>query len=242
MSRFAAEWLAPTEPDRLTHVMLLDKDRPTPYTLVRGMARTRWTPCAIRGRRFYRAEPRRRRSTTSLPNTGVAAVSYSGVALTDEYALRSLQSRDYADAILALDAEMAQICWKLRVPHAENPLNKKIAAMALMYSLTAVMRNARHYEPTGVAIPNLSRDHDDRKSIRSGLGVRAATRSATFGPRPTAAWRRLSASPSARAAGRKTGSESTVPWRTSAHVRPKKEACADVGRASCLRFMARGTQ
>jgi hypothetical protein len=36
MSRFAVEWLVPGEPDRLTHVMLLDKERPAPYTLAVG--------------------------------------------------------------------------------------------------------------------------------------------------------------------------------------------------------------
>ena len=36
MSRFAVEWLVPVEPERLTHVMLLDKERPAPYTLAAG--------------------------------------------------------------------------------------------------------------------------------------------------------------------------------------------------------------
>jgi hypothetical protein len=36
MSRFAVEWLVPTAPDRLTHVMLLGKERPAPYTLGGG--------------------------------------------------------------------------------------------------------------------------------------------------------------------------------------------------------------
>jgi hypothetical protein len=36
MSRFAVEWLVPTEAARLTHVMLLDKDRPAPHTLAVG--------------------------------------------------------------------------------------------------------------------------------------------------------------------------------------------------------------
>jgi hypothetical protein len=36
MSRFAVEWLVPGEPDRLTHVMLLDRERPAPYILAVG--------------------------------------------------------------------------------------------------------------------------------------------------------------------------------------------------------------
>jgi hypothetical protein len=39
MSRFAVEWLVPRVPDRLTHVMLLDKERPAPYTLAVGHGR-----------------------------------------------------------------------------------------------------------------------------------------------------------------------------------------------------------
>ena len=43
---------------------------------------------------------------------------------------------------------------RLRVPHAEHPLDKQIAATALMYGLTVVTRNVPHYEPTGVAVLN----------------------------------------------------------------------------------------
>jgi predicted nucleic acid-binding protein len=60
----------------------------------------------------------------------------------------------YADAILPFDEEIAQIWGRLRVPHAENPLDKQIAATALMYGLTVVTRNLSHYEPTGVAVLN----------------------------------------------------------------------------------------
>ncbi|MGH9204841.1 MAG: type II toxin-antitoxin system VapC family toxin [Vicinamibacterales bacterium] len=61
---------------------------------------------------------------------------------------------DYADAILPFDEEIAQIWGRLRVPHAENPLDKQIAATALIYALTVVTRNVSHYEPTGVAVLN----------------------------------------------------------------------------------------
>lgn len=36
MSRFAVEWLVPGEPDRFTHVMLLDSERPAPFVLAVG--------------------------------------------------------------------------------------------------------------------------------------------------------------------------------------------------------------
>jgi toxin FitB len=60
----------------------------------------------------------------------------------------------YADAILPFDQETAQIWGRLRVPHPENPLDKQIAATALIYDLTVVTRNTDHYEPTGVTIMN----------------------------------------------------------------------------------------
>ncbi len=61
---------------------------------------------------------------------------------------------DYADAILPFDQETAQIWGRLRAPHPENPLDKQIAATALIHDLTVVTRNTDHYEPTGVKIVN----------------------------------------------------------------------------------------
>jgi toxin FitB len=61
---------------------------------------------------------------------------------------------DYADAILPFDEEIAQVWGRLRVRHAENPLDKQIAATALIYGLTVVTRNVPHYKPTGVNVLN----------------------------------------------------------------------------------------
>jgi hypothetical protein len=36
MARFALQWLVPGESDRLTHVMLLDRERPAPYVSAVG--------------------------------------------------------------------------------------------------------------------------------------------------------------------------------------------------------------
>jgi predicted nucleic acid-binding protein len=63
-------------------------------------------------------------------------------------------SVDYADAILPFDQETAQIWGRLRAPHPENPLDKQIAATALIHDLTVVTRNTDHYQPTGVKIVN----------------------------------------------------------------------------------------
>lgn len=69
---------------------------------------------------------------------------------------RWLQSvtAEYSDSILPFDEEMAHVWGRLRAPNAENPLDKQIAATALINDLTVVTRNDAHYEPTGVRILN----------------------------------------------------------------------------------------
>lgn len=63
-------------------------------------------------------------------------------------------THDYADAILPFDEEAAHVWGRLRVPHPENPLDKQIAAIALIYDLVVATRNVDHYEPTGVRLVN----------------------------------------------------------------------------------------
>jgi predicted nucleic acid-binding protein len=60
----------------------------------------------------------------------------------------------YADSILSFDEETAHVWGRLRVPRPENPLDKQIAATALIYDLIVVTRNNAHYEPTGVRVLN----------------------------------------------------------------------------------------
>lgn len=61
---------------------------------------------------------------------------------------------DYADNILPLDAEAAQVWGRLRVPHPEHELDKQIAAIALVNGLIVVTRNAVDFEGTGVKLLN----------------------------------------------------------------------------------------
>ena len=65
-----------------------------------------------------------------------------------------LLTRDYANTILAFDADTAQVWGRLRVPNPENPLDKQIAATALIHNLIVVTRNTAHYTPTGVKCLN----------------------------------------------------------------------------------------
>lgn len=63
-------------------------------------------------------------------------------------------SRDFGDAVLSLDQEAAHVWGRLRAPNVENPLDKQIAATALIHDLIVVTRNLAHYETTGVRLLN----------------------------------------------------------------------------------------
>jgi toxin FitB len=56
--------------------------------------------------------------------------------------------------VLAFDQEAAQVWGRLRAPHPENPLDKQIAATALIFDLIVVTRNTARYAPTGVRLLN----------------------------------------------------------------------------------------
>ena len=60
----------------------------------------------------------------------------------------------YADRILPLDEETAHIWGRLRVPNPENPLDKQIAATALIHDLEVISGKVAHYGPTGVRVRN----------------------------------------------------------------------------------------
>ncbi len=60
----------------------------------------------------------------------------------------------YAESILSFDEETAHVWGRLRVPNPENPLDKQIAATALIHDLTVVTRNTDHFGPTGARLIN----------------------------------------------------------------------------------------
>jgi len=60
----------------------------------------------------------------------------------------------YQDNILSFDEDSAQLWGALRAPHAENALDKQIAATALIHGLTVVTRNCKGFTKTGVKVLN----------------------------------------------------------------------------------------
>lgn len=60
----------------------------------------------------------------------------------------------YGDSILPLDADAAQVWGRLRVPSPEHPIDKLIAATALIHDLTVVTRNTADFLPTPVRCLN----------------------------------------------------------------------------------------
>ena len=87
---------------------------------------------------------------------GVELIRYRGdtkQAQTLERWLSRLLA-DYRDNVLFFDEDVAQVWGRLRVPHPENPLDKQIAATALIHDLVLVTRNVKHFAVTGVKLIN----------------------------------------------------------------------------------------
>ncbi|HZX30058.1 MAG TPA: type II toxin-antitoxin system VapC family toxin [Rhodocyclaceae bacterium] len=61
---------------------------------------------------------------------------------------------EYADRILDFDMDCAQVWGKLMSPHQQHPIDKQIAAIALIHDLTVVTRNAADFQGTGVRLHN----------------------------------------------------------------------------------------
>jgi toxin FitB len=62
--------------------------------------------------------------------------------------------KDFADHVLAFEADTAQVWGRLRVPHPHHEIDKQIAATAWVNGLTLVTRNVRDFVATGVPVLN----------------------------------------------------------------------------------------
>lgn len=60
----------------------------------------------------------------------------------------------YADRIINFDHECAEVWGKLMAPHSQNPIDKQIAAIALIHDLTVVTRNTDDFEGAGATLMN----------------------------------------------------------------------------------------
>jgi predicted nucleic acid-binding protein len=87
---------------------------------------------------------------------GVERIRHRGDAMQAKQLERWLRqvSVTYAECILRIDEDIAHVWGRLCVPHAENPLDKQIAATALIHDLAVVTRNTAHFTPTGVRVHN----------------------------------------------------------------------------------------
>jgi len=63
-------------------------------------------------------------------------------------------TREYKNKILSFDNECAQVWGKLMSPHKSNPIDKQIAAIAMINQLAVVTRNVDDFRETGVQMIN----------------------------------------------------------------------------------------
>ena len=61
---------------------------------------------------------------------------------------------NYDDRILSFDEECAQVWGRLMSPHHEHPIDKQIAAIALIHDLTVVTRNVDDFRGSSTRIYN----------------------------------------------------------------------------------------
>jgi toxin FitB len=61
---------------------------------------------------------------------------------------------EYADRILGFDIDCAQVWGRLMSPNPQHPIDKQIAAIALIHDLTVVTRNVEDFKGMGVRLNN----------------------------------------------------------------------------------------
>lgn len=61
---------------------------------------------------------------------------------------------EYADRVLNFDADCAQVWGRLMSPQAIHPIDRQIAAIALVHGLEVVTRNVHDFSATGAVLLN----------------------------------------------------------------------------------------
>ena len=61
---------------------------------------------------------------------------------------------DHAHRVLDFDLDCAQVWGRLMAPNPQHPMDKQIAAIALMHDLTVVTRNTADFRNTGARLLN----------------------------------------------------------------------------------------
>ena len=94
---------------------------------------------------------------------GVALIRHRGDAAQAQLLATWLDNllAEYADCILDFDRDAAQLWGHLRVPDASHAIDNQIAAIALLYDLTVVTRNAPDFAGTGVRVLNPFEENAD---------------------------------------------------------------------------------
>lgn len=67
--------------------------------------------------------------------------------------------QSYGDRILDFDHECAQMWGRLMAQGPQHPIDRQIAAIALLYDFTVVTRNTPDFDATGVRLLNPFVDH-----------------------------------------------------------------------------------
>lgn len=62
--------------------------------------------------------------------------------------------QSFTGRVLSFDADCAHVWGRLMAPHPQHPIDKQIAAIALLHDLTVVTRNAADFAGTGVKLLN----------------------------------------------------------------------------------------
>lgn len=87
---------------------------------------------------------------------GVALIRHRGdvaqATVLEEWLNTTLN--EFANKMLAIDEDVAQLWGHLRTPYPEHALDKLIAATALIHDLTVVTRNTDDFIGTGVRLLN----------------------------------------------------------------------------------------